>query len=360
MIRIDKLSYSVGTFSLQEISLEVERGAYFVLLGPSGSGKTLFLECLCGLNQIDTGQISINSQEVTDREPRYRRVGYVPQDYALFPHLSVRENVAFGLKFGDQIDKEKKQTVDDLLGRFGIEKLADRLPLRLSGGEKQRTALARAIACRPDVLLLDEPVSALDEMTRNALCRDLKRFQSETGVTTIHVCHNFAEMLTVADRVGVIESGRLWQVAEPEELLRRPKNVRVAQFVQAGNLLPVSVIPRGDRVALRGAGGIDSEIVRPDWVQGEADAVLMIRPESICVGDVFAEQGSEETLSLDGTVADLIDMGAVVYLTVELADRVVLSVSLGKQAFLKAKPVSGDLLKLSVNKADLHLLPQEN
>ena len=175
MIRIERLNYSVGNFALQDVSLQVAEGEYFVLLGPTGSGKTLLAECICGLNRIDSGRIWIGQEDVTRLEPRYRGIGYVPQDYALFPHQSVRANVRFGLTRRLLAERGMSPEAADLMEKVvldlvGISHLAGRSTRKLSGGEKQRVALARALAIEPKVLLLDEPVSALDEQpgTRSA------------------------------------------------------------------------------------------------------------------------------------------------------------------------------------------------
>ena len=166
MIRTEEISYRIGTFQFQGLSLEIGKGEYFVLLGPPGSGKTIFLECLCGLKKIESGRIYIDEREVTRNEPRTRGIGYVPQDYALFPHLSVEQNIAFGLRAHGYAEAKVTQTADLL----GIRHLLSRSIDGLSGGEKQRVALARALVLKPKILLLDEPVCALDEVTRQEVC----------------------------------------------------------------------------------------------------------------------------------------------------------------------------------------------
>jgi ABC-type Fe3+/spermidine/putrescine transport system ATPase subunit len=355
MIKIENLCYSVGTFSLRSISLTVARGEYFVLLGPSGAGKTLFLESICGLNRIDSGRIEINGSDATFFQPRHRRIGYVPQDYALFPHLSVRENVAFGLRRSGAQAVEIRETVEDLLDRFGLAPLASRSPGRLSGGEKQRTALARAIACRPDLLLLDEPVSALDELTRDAICSDLKTVQKQTGVTTIHVCHNFAEMLSVADRVGVIDSGLLRQVDSPEQLLRRPKTAEIARFVQTENLLPVKLLDHGGRLRVQLVPGLDIDLDSTGSFAQAEKAVLAVRPESF---KILTSEDTEpsDRWTLSGTVCKIVDQAALVLIEVEVAQSIRFKISLGKQAFREARLSNGDLVRFSVGLDDLHLI----
>ncbi len=328
MIRIHNLHFSVGTFALEDVSLEVRPGEYFVLLGPSGSGKTLLLECLCGLNRIGAGQIVIEGGDVTQLEPRLRSLGYLPQDYALFPHLSVRGNVAFGLPRRVAPAAARRRRVDELLTLLGLESLADRRPGNLSGGEKQRVALARALAIEPRVLLLDEPVSALDEQTRDAVCRQLKHLQRTTRTTMIHVCHNFAEMLAVADRTGVIHQGRILQVGTPREILERPCSSLVARFVQAGNLLP------------------------------EGDVIKMIRPENIRLLASAAADPPPGATILEGTVRGVVDMGPVVQVTVACAASEEMLVSLGRREYLDAAVAIDDHVRLAIAPEDVHVMKE--
>ncbi len=351
MIRIENLNLAVGKFALRDVSLHVRPGEYFVLLGPSGSGKTLLLESLCGLNRIDSGAISIDGSDVTHFEPRHRGVGYVPQDYALFPHRNVRRNVAFGCRNADS------QRVQQLIETVGIAHLADRLPGKLSGGEKQRVALARALAVRPRVLLLDEPVSALDEQTRDALCRELKLLQRSTQTTTIHVCHNFAEMLTVADRVGVIQQGQVLQVGTPQELLQRPCNVDVARFVQAGNLLNARVrAADGPWTTLLCDGNMELRVTAPAAATDDGQVVVMVRPENIHLASAHPENLPPGTTVLEGSIRELLDLGPVVKVSVACGQNTELLVSLGKRAFNRCGIRTGDHVYLSVAAEDVHVL----
>jgi ABC-type sugar transport system ATPase subunit len=235
MIRVEALKFSVGEFCLGGISLELAQGEYFVLLGSPGSGKSLFLGCLCGLNRVDSGRIIIAGRDVTNLEPCERGIGYVPQDYALFPHLSVAQNIGFGLRARGLPRAEMTRKTDAVADQLGIRHLLRRSIAGLSGGEKQRVALARALVVEPQVLLLDEPVSALDEALRETICLELRRVQRETGTTTIHVCHNFEETRIVAHRTGLLRKGRLVQVGTPEDIFARPVDAEAARFLRVGN-----------------------------------------------------------------------------------------------------------------------------
>jgi ABC-type Fe3+/spermidine/putrescine transport system ATPase subunit len=228
MIRTEAISFSIGTFRLQRLSINIAKGEYFVLLGPPGSGKTVFLECLCGLKKVNSGRIYIDGREVTGLEPRARDIGYVPQDYALFPHLSVEQNIAFGLRVHSYPEARVTETADLL----GIRHLLSRGINGLSGGEKQRVALARALVLQPKILLLDEPVCALDEVTRQEVCTQLLDIQRRLSLTTIHVSHNLEEAFSVADRAAVLNEGILQQVGPLDELLGKPNSEFVARFLR--------------------------------------------------------------------------------------------------------------------------------
>ncbi len=245
MIRTEELCFRIGTFALQHLNIEVATGQYFVLLGPPGSGKTVFLECLCGLKKIDSGKIFIDGRDVTHLEPRARHIGYVPQDYALFPHLSVEQNIAFGLRARRYQRKDVTARVAQTADLLGIQHLMPRRIDGLSGGERQRVALARALVLRPKVLLLDEPVCALDEFTRQDICAQLLRIQRQLGLTTIHVSHNLEEAFSVADRAAILYQGAVQQDGSLDELLRRPNTEFVARFMRCENIYCGELISTG-------------------------------------------------------------------------------------------------------------------
>ncbi|MBC8371977.1 MAG: ABC transporter ATP-binding protein [Planctomycetes bacterium] len=236
MIRTQEIVFHVGQFELKRLSIEIAAGEYFILLGPPGSGKTVFLECLCGLKRLKSGRIYIDGRDVTHLEPRLRDIGYVPQDYALFPHLSVEQNISFGLRVRGRTQEKVAETADML----GIRQLLSRSIAGLSGGEKQRVALARALVLQPKILLLDEPVCALDEVTRQEVCAQLLAIQRKLGLTTIHVSHNLEEAFSVADRAAILHKGVLLQVGPMDELLCEPNSEFVARFMRREKRLPGS------------------------------------------------------------------------------------------------------------------------
>jgi len=271
VIRAGSLRYGIGDFSL-DISLEISGDEYFVLLGATGSGKTLFLECLCGLRPLDGGTIEIAGRDVTRADPGRRRIGYVPQDGALFLHLDVRGNIAFSLKVRGMARARIEEKVRGLARLLGIEPLLARRIQSLSGGERQRVALARALACEPALLLLDEPVSALDEFTRDAVCRELAALKRTTGVPVIHVCHSFEEARLVGDRIGIIGDGKIVQVGTADELMTGPADRYVANILRLENIFAGTAVPtaEGSRIDAKGfslhgppASGQVDFLVRP-------------------------------------------------------------------------------------------------
>jgi len=384
MIRVENLNLTVGGFALQNVSLHVRPGEYFVLLGPTGSGKTLLIETICGLNRAGSGRIIIDGEDMTRREPRHRQVGYVPQDYALFPHQTVRENIAYGLKpdrlwlraplcFANALlirpgrrllepvtrrrsGETESQAVAELMDLVGVRYLADRLPTRLSGGEMQRVALARALAIRPRVMVLDEPVSALDEETRDTVCSQLKKLQHDTGTTMVHICHNFTEMLAVADRAGIIVDGRIVQVGTPREILQHPCNTRVARFVQAGNLLRAVARADGPWLRLLCGEGLELRVKKPGGrVPDGTELSVMVRPENVRLA-VAPSEAPPDTVVLRADVADVIDQGAAVKLHVRCGPEPGLVVSLGKRHYLEHRPAVGDHVHLLVDCEDVHVM----
>jgi len=237
MIRIEQLNFAVGNFALRDVALHVRAGEYFVLLGKPGSGKTVLLECVAGLNRLSSGTIEIDHRRVEKAEPRDRGIGYVPQDYALFSARTVRKNIEFPLCVKRYPTSRREKRVRELAAMLGIEYLLERGTHGLSGGERQRVALARALAAEPDILLLDEPVSALDDETREGILVELRRIQRQTSTTTIHVCHDLNEMRAVADRLGILRQGRLVQVGSPDEVSRSPAEPHVARLFRLGTIL---------------------------------------------------------------------------------------------------------------------------
>ncbi len=232
--------------ALDDVTLEIEPGTFLVLLGPSGSGKTTLLRCLAGIERPTSGVITIDERDVVGPgifvPPEKRRLAMVFQDYALWPHLSVRRNVAFPLAKSSRSNAERVARVDDLLGRVGIEHLADRFPNQLSGGEQQRVALARALAADVGLILFDEPLSNLDADRREQLRIEIATLTRSAGATAVYITHDQSEAFALADRIGVLNQGRLVQLDTPEHIYRRPVDAFVARFTGVAGEFPVALV----------------------------------------------------------------------------------------------------------------------
>ena len=245
-IDIDNVVKKYGSNTvINGLSLRIEPGEFFTLLGPSGCGKTTLLRMIIGFNSVEGGDISVGGKRINDVPPNQRNMGMVFQNYAVFPHLSVRENVAFGLKMRHVPGAEAARRVDDMLRMVKIEDYADRMPAALSGGQQQRVALARAIVIQPEVLLMDEPLSNLDAKLRVEMRNAIKRIQRQVAITTVYVTHDQEEALAVSDRIAVMDGGVIQQVDTPRNIYQRPANVFVSTFIGLSNLLEATVFEDG-------------------------------------------------------------------------------------------------------------------
>jgi molybdate/tungstate transport system ATP-binding protein len=244
-LQLQSLRKRLGSFVLPELDLTVEEGEYFVLLGPSGVGKTVLLEIVAGVLNPDAGKIRWSGRDITTLPPERRGFAIVYQDYALFPHMTVMRNIVYGLRAQGLPRAETLKRARTTAEPLGIEPLLDRMPETLSGGEQQRVALARALVVAPRLLLLDEPLSAVDLRTRRRLRSELKRIQQQTGTTFVHVTHDVVEAIMLGHRVGVMLDGRLHQIGTPEELVRRPSDRAVVDFLGMRNVFAVTPGPEG-------------------------------------------------------------------------------------------------------------------
>jgi molybdate/tungstate transport system ATP-binding protein len=302
MIRLEKLRMNLPGFTLNDVDLHVREGEFFALMGSTGSGKTLVLESVAGLTRLDSGTVTIDGRDVTTLPPEARRVSLVYQDHALFPHLTVLQNVMYGQRYHG-IDKEEgRREARALLDALGLSRLEQRKPARLSGGEKQRTAMARALACRPDVVLLDEPLSSLDPQFRGELRRTLKEIHDHLGATFLMVTHDFTDAMVLAERGAVIKDGALHQQDTVANIFRRPATPFTASFVGMTNVFPASYERGCCTFAEHTFDGLPE---LPRWRRGFA----ALRPEDVIVGAACdfpsgwqVMEGSVERLEREGFV----------------------------------------------------------
>ena len=284
------------------LSLDVREGEFFTLLGPSGCGKTTLLRMVAGFNSIEGGTISFNGRVINDIAPNKRNIGMVFQNYAVFPHMTVRENVAFGLENRHLPKDEIKRRVDEILETVKITQYADRLPERLSGGQQQRVALARAIVIKPDVLLMDEPLSNLDAKLRIEMRNAIRQIQNSVGITTIYVTHDQEEALAISDRIAVMNQGRVMQVGTPSEIYAKPENPFVAGFIGVSNFLNCDVTKcEGGMAKVSIKGELDIDVPVRKSYTGKAQ--LSARPEQL----FFSETGMPGKVMFSTFLGDFIE-----------------------------------------------------
>jgi spermidine/putrescine transport system ATP-binding protein len=296
-----------GTVAVDGISVEIPRGSFFALLGPSGCGKTTTLRMIGGFEEPTSGRILLGAEDVVGLPPYKRDVNTVFQSYALFPHMTVEGNLAFGLERRGLDKSQVKARVGEMLELVGLAGFGRRKPRQLSGGQQQRVALGRALVNHPRVLLLDEPLGALDLKLRKQMQLELKRIQNEIGITFVHVTHDQEEAMTMADTIAVMNAGRIEQLGHPQELYERPATAYVAGFLGISNLLP-GTVEGSDAIRLE-----DGTVVRAN-VNGQAGAVAAgVRPEKITIG---AGGGANE---LAGTISETAYIGVATQVVVKTA-----------------------------------------
>jgi spermidine/putrescine transport system ATP-binding protein len=323
--------------ALDDVSISIQEGEFFTLLGPSGCGKTTLLRLIAGFEMPSAGKILLNGQDITYLPPNKRPVNTVFQSYALFPHLTVAQNIGFGLEMQGRPMAEVKATAARMLALVKMEAFANRKIGQLSGGQQQRVALARALAPAPKVLLLDEPLSALDLKLRKEMQIELKRLQLETGITFIFVTHDQEEALTMSDRVGVMSAGKLQQVGTPKDIYTKPVNRFVASFIGETNFLPATLVPGGARL---GCGAI------VEWAAsaGQGATTLTVRPEQVRL------VATDETGAIPAEVKSLVYFGTDTHCYLALSD--------GAEVIARLQsPATGDVGLTQGQKVALRFLP---
>ena len=328
MIRLESLHVRVGNFDLQDISLEVPKGGYALIIGPTGSGKTTLLEAVAGHARLLAGRVFMHDDDVTALPPERRGLGFVYQQYHLFPHLSVRDNIGYGIAGRlETSDGNRLRRVEELADMLAIAPLLDRSVRGLSGGEQQRVALARALAPQPSILLLDEPFAAVDPATRQVLRRELRELHEREGITTLQVTHDFDEALRLGDLVAVLSEGRIAQSGTPEQVFRYPNSAFVARFVGTGNVI-AGTVERNDpgpsagtfRGRFRG-GNLTLDVV----AEREGPIHAVIRPEDIVLS--LTQHPDSARNHMEGVVARLERLGPVTLVHLDVGRTLIASVT---------------------------------
>ena len=351
-IRIDQVTKTYGTFhALDNVDLEVRSGEFLTLLGPSGSGKTTLLMVLAGFTRPDAGSVLFGDREVVRLAPHKRDVGMVFQSYALFPHMDVAGNIGFPLRLRGVSKPQVAERVERALETVQLGGFGKRRVDQLSGGQRQRVALARAIVFEPRILLMDEPLSALDKQLREHMQVELRQLHEKLGMTTVYVTHDQREALTMSDRIAVIDKGRIMQLDTPRRIYEQPAGRFVAEFIGESAFLPVRVaqgLATLDGLPLRLADGNDT---------GDGDRLLMLRPEKlrILAGD---RDGGGDINVIKGRVGRFIYQGESFVLDVELASGASVSVrGMTSSEAMAGLPETGAPVRLGLDRRDTFLIP---
>jgi spermidine/putrescine transport system ATP-binding protein len=357
MIEIESVTKRFGAFAaVDDVTLQIRKGEFLTLLGPSGCGKTTLLRMLSGFETPDAGRIRIAGRDVTGLPPHERDVNQVFQSYALFPHLNVRDNIAFGLRMQKVSKPEIARRVAEGMELVALDGLGDRHPHQLSGGQRQRVALARAIVPNPTVLLLDEPLSALDAKLRKQMQIELKRLQRRLGITFVFVTHDQEEALTMSDRVAVMNRGRVEQLGAPTEIYHRPASAFVAGFVGEANALRAELLFReGESGRAKVGDGLELRVPLADWPAGAARALVSIRPEKVCVSKHRID-GAENLF--EATIVEEIFQGAFDHLVLRTDTGATLSAVVANESAIRDALHEGDRVWCGLHLDDLVVLPE--
>ena len=332
---------------IPDLSLDIREGEFFTLLGPSGCGKTTLLRMIAGFNSIEGGDFFFGEKRINDLDPAKRNIGMVFQNYAIFPHYTVRKNVEFGLK-NKKFPKDKiAEQTDKFMKLMQIDQYADRMPERLSGGQQQRVALARALCIEPDVLLMDEPLSNLDAKLRVEMRTVIKNIQHNVGITTVYVTHDQEEAMAVSDRIAVMNAGVIQHVGTPKSIYQRPANLFVATFIGRSNVIKGKLVVDGGKTYLETLSGYRAEIhtVRPEQ-QKEQEITLSVRPE-----EFLLDRDSTEGIS--AIVDDCVFLGLNTHYFVHLSSGE--EVEIIQESSIDSVIEPGSEIKLKINTDKVNL-----
>jgi len=345
-LSVENLTKSFGTNTVVKgVSFGFAKGEFISLLGPSGCGKTTILRMIAGFENPTSGSIKVDGQDITTLKPNQRQLGMVFQAYALFPNLNVGDNIGFGLKIAGVPAEERRARVEEMLKLIGLPGFEKRYPYEMSGGQQQRVALARAIAPRPRLLLLDEPLSALDAKIRVSLREQIRDIQLDLGITTVFVTHDQEEALSISDRIVVMNAGHIEQLGAPHEIYNKPATRFVATFVGQLNTITAKVAdPAARTVTIDGQTATLHAL--PSDAKADGEIMLTLRPEVLSVG---AREGND--ITLNGTIADVTFLGSVIRLRVALGENILSLDTFNDQR--TAPPTRGEPVTISVASKDL-------
>ncbi len=360
MLDILNVSRRFGDFlALDRVNLHIESGEFFTLLGPSGCGKTTLLRTIAGFEQIDSGEILLDGHPLTEIAPERRPIHTVFQSYALFPHMTVAENIAFPLRMAKCAPSEIKPRVEEILNDVRLPDKAHHYPNELSGGQRQRIAIARALVNRPRLLLLDEPLSALDAKLREQMQIELINLQREIGITFVYVTHDQGEALALSHRIAVMNAGQISQIDEPSVLYSFPQNRFVADFIGQCNLIDAKITAiDGNRVQITidGLGELPAILAADQQFEVNQDCALTLRPEKIRLAAQL--QADAEEVQFSGIVQDMLYLGDVTVYNIELANGLLIETLLANNAPGRTRLFDkGDAVQIAWRYDAGHLVP---
>lgn len=336
------------TTVIPDLSVSIPEGSLFTLLGPSGCGKTTLLRMIAGFNSIEGGDFYFGDERINDQDPSKRNIGMVFQNYAIFPHLSVGDNVAFGLKQRKMGKKEIQEKVEKHLGLIQMNQYKERKPENLSGGQQQRVALARALAINPDVLLMDEPLSNLDAKLRLDMRQVIREIQREVGITTVYVTHDQEEAMAISDLIAVMKGGEIQQIGKPKELYHRPANEFVASFIGRTNILEGELVHENGEAVIKITQGMD--VVMPQLNHVEPQQVrVSVRPEEF--------KRTDDTDGISATITESVYLGlnTEYFLELETGEKVQMS----EESTFTEDLNPGDRIQLNINASKINVFTED-
>ncbi len=350
-LSIKNLNLRLKEFYLKDINLEVAENEFMVILGPTGAGKTVLLETIAGFHNLDSGKIFLQEAEISNFPPEKRGVGIIFQDYALFPHLTIRQNILFGSRYQQYDNLE--ETFDKLVDLLKLRPLLDRLPQTLSGGEQQRVGIARAMITQPTLLLFDEPMSALDERLRIRLREELKAIIKELNQTSIYVTHDQLEAAVIGDRVAIMEQGELLQVGSPEEIFYQPKNKKVAEFTGVETVISGRVKNKNQGMAIIDINNVEIEAITSYEVGSKV--IVCIRSENIGLSlEDITEAKTSVRNRLRGKITRITPLGPVIKVTLDCGFPLITAIT--KRSFDILNLVKGETVTASFKAVAVHVI----
>lgn len=355
MIEFDHVSLRLGTFALKDVSLTIGKGDFYFIIGPSGAGKTVLLEAIAGLHAPQSGRILLRGEDVAGIPPEQRRIALVYQDYSLFPHMTVAKNIAFGLKIQKASRHTIERKVEDLLEAFNIGTLRDRHPLTLSGGEQQRVAIARALAVEPDILLLDEPFSALDPVSKEKFIEDLREIHRTRDLTIVQVTHSRSEAMRLASRVAVIIDGMLVAEDSVKGIFNTPETCELARFVGIENIIEGRIMSSSDHIVTI-ATDAATVIAVSDLSEGE-EVAACFRAEDVTLSLPGSPRSSARNM-FEGTIVGFTPMGPLMKVSIDCGFPLIATVL--QDTVEEMGLVQGSRVSASVKASNVHLTEREN